>query len=66
VRNQLLVALIALVDGIEERHGVGGVNEDRDLHRRGRLPHRRKASIVGQDQLATFVAHTETDVLPDL
>lgn len=64
--DELFVALVALVDRIEEGDRIGGVDEDRAAVGRGHLPDRRQLPIVGGEELSPVVPYMESQVLPDL
>jgi len=64
--QQFLEALVALVNRIEERHGVGGVDGDRDAEPARGVPQRVQPRVIGQDHPAVGVPDTQAEVLPHL
>lgn len=58
--DELFVALVVAVDGMEERFGIGDVDGDWDAEAAAFFPDGIEARIVHGDELAGFVADAET------
>ncbi len=66
VHAELLEPLVAVVDRVEERDRVGGVDEHRQSEHAGLVEQRAQPRVVGQQQLAGRIAERQPEVLPDL
>jgi hypothetical protein len=63
---ELLPALVRRVERLEERDGVGDVDEDRQRQLRGSRPQRIEAGVVDGDEAALRVPGPKPQALPDL
>jgi hypothetical protein len=66
VFEQLLQPLVAMVQRMEEGHGVGGVDEDRQAQPARGVPQRPEAVVVREDERSPVVPHPQAEILPYL
>ena len=63
---QLEPALVLLVDRLEKRRGLAGVDQHRNVEARARRPHRIELGVVNRDALAVAALQRQAEVLEDL
>ena len=66
IERQLEPALVVVVERLEELRRIGGVDEDRNLEPRGRLPDRIELGIVELEAGAVGLPDAEAEALADL